>query len=339
MLWKIGRRVAIGGVLLMLCSLTQAGCAGTGNEKQTDSFDAEIGAFKVAMVIPGEIDDNAWGQVGYEGLESIKSELGAEVAYNTHVPFDPNVDVEGMFRRYAQEGFDLIIGHGDGYRDDLETVAEEFPRTKFMLVGRYGRNNKNLGAVSLRSGEMGYLTGVVAAVKTKTNKVAFIGAEENALLHEQATQFERGAKAINPEVEVFIEWTGSWTDKAKVREIARASIDSGADVVMGLADQASFGVVEVAKEAEVHAIGVYWDQHQLAPDTILTSMTLDIPKAILEGALLVQKGHFEGRQYKFGLREDVHDLAPFYGSLTPAQEEVVNDARNDILRGEIDVSL
>jgi basic membrane protein A and related proteins len=57
----------------------------------------------------------------------------------------------------------------------------------------------------------------------------------------------------------------------------------------------------------------------------------------LYSATLVQQGRWEGKQYKLGLQDGVQDLAPFYGMLTPDQEQMVQAIRNDIMMGKIDV--
>ena len=292
------------------------------------------GAIKVAMIIPGEIDDGSWGQIGYEGLKLIEKEVGAQVAYTTHVPFGSPVEPVEFFRQYAEEGFDLIIGHGGGYVDEAETVAEEFPNSTFAVVGRHEGNNKNYGSFSYRAEETGYLSGVVAALKTKSNKIAFIGAMEDPLLNALATAYELGAKSINPGVQVNIEWLGSWTDQDKARQIADAAIESGADVLMVNADAAALGVYDAAARAGVYAIGGPRDDHELAPDAILTSIVVRIPKLLLQGAELVQRGRFEGKQYTFGLSDGVQDIAPFYGMLSPEEEETVSLIRSKIISGE-----
>ena len=315
--------------------LALTGCGGTENETSSNTGPQTPNAFKVAMIIGGPIDDNGWGQVGYEGLKLIEKELGAEIAYAAAVA---DADAENLFRQYAKEGFDFVIGHGAGYPDAAKTVAEEFPRTKFAVVTSFAGNNKNLGALTFRSGEIGYLAGTVAALKTKTNKVAWIGAFDYPVLREQATFFERGAKTMNPEIEVSIKWVESWTDQAKAREVAQALIESGYDVLLGNADTAALGIIDAAEKAGVYAIAVGKDQHELAPATILTSLMLHVPELTLRGAIMVQKGRWEGKQYKLGLREGVHELAPFYGLLTPEEEGIVIGIRDKILLGEIDTS-
>ena len=321
-------------VLFAIIILVAAGCVGATRSPEPAANNSEGTGFKVAVLLPGPEDDAGWSQAAYEGLRLVEKELGAEVAFTTNVDEDIAEDV---FRQYANEGYNFIIGHGGEYIPGAETVAVEFPRIKFAVVAGYGGNNKNFGALSFRDGEVGYLTGVVAGFKTKTDKVAYIGGEPYAHMREQAALFERGAKATNPEVKVSIEWVESWVDQDKAREIAKPLIEAGTDVIVVDADVAGLAIHELAQQEGVKTIGWALDQHQLAPETILTSAVQRVPILLLEGAILVQQGRWEGKQYKFGLQERAQELAPFYGLLTADEEQHVQTVRNDIIAGKIDV--
>lgn len=319
--------------ILFILALT--GCGGAPNTSSPDPAKAAPGAFKVALLLPGEHDDKSWSQVGYEGLKLIEKELGAQVAYTANVS---ETDAEKVARQYANEDYNFIVGHGGEYVPAFEIVAKEFPQIKFAVVGGYAGNNENFGALGFRADEIGYLPGVVAALKTKTNKLAFIGGVDYPDPKINAEAFVKGAKSVNPKVEVSIEWVGSWSDVDKAAEIARAQIAAGADVLTANADTAGLGVIEEAKKAGVYAIGWSVDQNDLAPQTVLTSGIQQTPGIFLEGATLVQQGRWEGKQYRFGLQEGVQELAPFHGLLTPEEEAKVKAIQEDILTSKIDVA-
>lgn len=323
-------------IILSVClSLVLVSCGGTAGQAASNTSADAPGSFKVAMIFPGPIDDKSWSQAGYEGLQLIEKELKAEIAYTASVSPE---DAEQIFRKYAEEGYRFIVGHGGEYIPAAEVVAKAFPRTKFAVVAGYPGNNQNLGAMSFRDAELGYLTGVIAALKTKTNKIVYIGGEPYPHTQEQATLYERGAKAINPAIEVSVEWVKSWTDQAKAGEIAQTHIEAGADVLMIVADTAGEAAFKEAKEAGVYAIGWSIDQHELAPDTILTSGIQRVPVLLLEGTRLVQQGRWEGKQYEFGLQEGAQELAPFYGLLSPEQEKTVKQYQGEIISGKLDVA-
>jgi basic membrane protein A len=331
-------RIAIALVL----TLFLAACSATDNNQALTAVAQAPGAFKVAILLPGPINDNAWNQAGYQGLKLIQKQLGAQVTYRASVP---PADWEKLFRQYAKQGVDFLIVHSEDYLAAAELVAKEFPRVKFAVTGSYAGNNHNFGALAFRSGEIGYLAGVVAALKTKTNKVAYIGGQPYPITKEEAALLKRGAKDTKPSVVASINWVNSWSDADKARKIALAQIAAGADVLVTDAGEANRGVLKAAQESQgVYAIG--WmhssdgvgQTKQLTPEFLLTSVVQQVPSLLLEGATLVQQGRWEGKQYKFGLLEGVQDLAPFNGSLNPQEEAHVKSVKQNIIIGKIDVS-
>ncbi len=319
-------------LITILISLSIFACRNASAENISSD---EKSSFKVAVLLARKINADGWTRAGYEGLVLIEQELHAEIAYTESVA---EADFERVFRQYARDGFDFIIGHGGQLVPAAEIVAEEFPRTKFAVVTKYGGNNKNLGTLSMRDSELAYLVGVVAALKTKTNKVGHVGGIPYAAGKEIATLFERGVKDINPGATVFIEWIGDFTDRDKAREIAQSQIENDADVLFTIAAGTSVVVHQLAEDAGVYTIGWVEDLHNLAPNTVVTSGIQDLPLLLLKGATLVRQGRWEGKQYKFGLREGVQRLAPFYGLLTPEEEAQVNAVKNDIISGKIDLT-
>lgn len=319
------RTLALVGVLLG-CNSSSPKEHGVGSAKP----------LRVALVLPGNIDDGAWSQDGYEGLQRIKKELGAQTAYAEDV-LDLEDGGAAVFRRFAREGFDFVVGLGGEYLRAAEVVAQEYPLVKFAIVGAHPGNNKNLGALRFRDGELGYLTGVVAGLATRTRKIAYIGGVDYRHLREQARLFERGAKSIDPGIAVSVRWLGSWTDEALMRRTARALIQQGADVLSVRGNITTRAGIEEAQAAGVFAIGWYRDQHDVAPGTVLTSGIEHIGVLLLAGARMVRELRWEGRQYHFGIRDGAVDLAPVRG-LPAAAAARVAAVREDIVAGKIDVS-
>jgi len=294
-------------------------------------------ALKVAMITTGHQHDGSWSQAGYEGLKLIEKTYNAQIDFKGPVADEAS---EAPLREYAEAGYDLIIGHSGGYIEPAEKVAHDFPRTKFALVTTYAGNNRNLGAVAFRSGEVGYLTGVLAAMKTKTNKVAYIVGYDYPVYKEEAALFRKGAEATKPGIEVTTEFLKTWTDAEKGKTVALALADKGYDFFAINADEAGIGALKAVTQRQgVKVIGWTTDQHELAPDRVITSVLQDIPKLVLSAADLMQQGRWEGKLYKFGLKEGIYSFAPFRGSLSASEEKQFSQIKNQVMTGEIDISM
>ncbi len=312
-----------------------SGCFSLINEELPHAATPQADVLKVVILLPGPIDDQGWSQAGYEGLKLIEQELGAQVAYVENVPI-AQTEQEKIIRQYAQEKFELLIGHGGEYIPVLETMSEVFPDMQFAVVTNYEGNNRNLGALSIRPDEAGYLAGVVAALKTKTNQVAYIGGERYFASQREALGFEKGVKDTNPEADTSIAWVDSWSDQQKAQDIALTLVESGVDVLAVDADLAGLAALEVAEAEGIYAIGWVVDQHDLAPNAIIASIIQDMPQRILQSAILVQQGRWEGKQYQFGLQEGIVGLSPLYGDWTADEEAILNQVQAKILRDEIE---
>ncbi|MGB7273028.1 MAG: BMP family ABC transporter substrate-binding protein, partial [Geitlerinemataceae cyanobacterium] len=200
-------------------------------------------------------------------------------------------------------------------------------------------NNINQGCLSFRGEELGYLAGVIAALKTKTGKVGFIGGVDYPHMKAREILFERGAKSINPDIAVQVDWVGSWTDEDKAVATAQKQIGAGVDVISISAEPAEEAVYALSKKQNFYLIGWQLDRYKLAPDRVITSAIQDVPKLMLQGAVLVQKGRWEGKQYKFGITEGVQELAPFRSSLTDAKEAKIKQITEDIITDRINTYL
>jgi len=317
--------------LLLLCSLF--GCQAAGAPLVSPTPPA-IASFKVALLLPRPVDADSWTRAGYAGLLLIQSRLGAEITYSDNVP---EANFETVFRQYAQDDYDFIIGHGNQFIPAAEKVAAEFPHTAFAITGKYGGNNVNLGGLSPREGEMAYLFGVIAAIKTRTQRVGYIGGEPNASQSEITELYQRGVQATDPNIQVTIDMVGNFTDSARAQQLAQAQINAGDDVIFVLAGEAGAAVHQQAKRAGIYTLGWIEDLHSLAPDAVLTSNIQDVATMLLRGATLVKEGRWEGKQYKFGLADGVQRLAPFYGLISDEQEQQINQVENDLIAGNIDI--
>jgi basic membrane protein A len=223
--------------------------------------DEGLAGKRVALIMPGLIDDQSWNQAGYEGLTRLEEE-GAEIAYTERVNQSQQVEV---FRNYAQQGYDIIVGHGGEYMDAALQVASEFPDLQFVVTnGNKGADNVTSFTLSYR--DMGILAGALAGLMTESNKVAVVAGQEIPVALGAVEGFQEGIARVNPDAEVNVTYTGSWEDVDKAREAALALISDGADVLWHVLDAADAGVLSAADDEGVMAIGLYGDQSALAPD-------------------------------------------------------------------------
>lgn len=287
-------------------------------------------AFRVALLTPGPISDLSWNGGAYNGLLAIRDSLGARIS---HIQTKTPAEFEENFRQYGAQGYDLVVGHGFEFQDAAVRVAPDFPKTTYIVTS--GRvTAPNVAGISFAFEEASFQAGMVAGAMTRTNTIGLIAGTELPPVKASFAAFELGARATNPSVQVLVSYIGNWDDVSAGKEQALTQIGRGADVLFQNADAAGLGVFQAAREKGVLAFGSNADQNGVAPDVIIGSVVIDLPKALLMIGREVHDGRFEGRVIGMGVREDVVRLVlnPAMLDRIPATARAAADSVGDLLR-------
>lgn len=292
--------------------------------------------FKVALLSPGPVSDAGWNALAYEGLLRIRDELGAEIAQiQTKTP----AEFEEGFRDFARRGYDLIFGHGFEFQEAAAAVAPDFPHTVFITTSG-NTVRKNVAPIRFLLEEATYLEGILAASLSKTGKAGAMGGIEIPSVKSTILAFEAGAKSVRNDFQVTTVYIGNWEDVGSAKAASLALIQQGADFLFHNADAAGLGVFQAAQEKKVFAFGANKNQNDVAPDVVIASATIDIPRAFVQVAREVQEGRFVGRIERKGMKDGVVDfvLNPRLEPLIPPEvKKRIEDARAAIVAGTLRV--
>ncbi len=320
------------GLLLVLAIFATIALVGCGNtaEKKNDTF-------KVALAINGSKTDGGWSQIAYDGLLKIQDQLGAVISVSENTKAS---DFEKVFRNYAKEGNDLVIGHGFEFGDAALAVADEFPDVMFVVTSSTVTNGTNVGSISNFNLQAGFLQGSLAALMTKTDVIASIGGMQIPTIAKTLVGYELGAKYINPNIKVLSAITGSGDDANKAKEQALTFISQGADVLMANANAAGRGVYVAAEEKGVYAIASIHGEFDVYTKGLIASTKVDMSTSILQAAEKVQKGTYKASAENYGVKTGIVDLvySPTLESTIPQEvKNKVADVKAKLISGEIDV--
>jgi basic membrane lipoprotein Med (substrate-binding protein (PBP1-ABC) superfamily) len=255
--------------------------------------------FRVALVAPGSIADAAWNAGAYAGLLLIRDSLGVTVS---DVEARTPGEQEEALRTYAAQGFDLVFGHGFEFQQPAERVAAEHPGT-VIIVTSGERAFGNVAPLVFRIEEGTFLAGMVAGGMSVSGKIGFVGGIELPPIRRGYEGWVAGARRVNPAIETRVAYLNTFDDAAAGREAALAMVRLGVDMLHHNADAAGLGVFQAAKESPgVFAFGANADQRQLAPQRVLGSAIIDLPRAFLAVAREVRTGRFTPAVQAFGLQ-------------------------------------
>lgn len=237
-------------VLAMVMVLSLAACGG---DKKDEEVTQDMNG-SVAMVLSGLITDEAFNQYTYEGMMQASEEKGFKAAYKESVTQDEQVEV---IRQFAQQGYSIIIGQGGQFGEALSTVAAEFPDTQFIFsVGSDTYDLPNMSAATASYSDAGFIGGVLAALTTKTDKVAMITGEFYDNHRTMEAGYKAGVAYVDANIETTSVTTGDWADNVKAREASLALIAQGYDVLFPCLDAAGAGVSAAAQDSDdVHVVG------------------------------------------------------------------------------------
>ena len=312
---------------------------------------------KVGIVFDiGGKNDRSFNAAAWEGVKRAEREL--PICLYDVEPGNPT-SIEPAMRAFAEKNFDLIVGVGFAQGPIMQRVATDYPNINFAIIDGVileadGKTPKsNVASLVFREHEGSYIVGMIAASKSKTGTLGFLGGMDIPLIHRFQKGYEEGAKAVNPNATVIVNYVGvndaAWNNPAKGKELALAQIEKGADVIFTAAGNSGLGAFDAVEqygrnpqgEANKFVIGVDSNQNAVKPGFVLTSMVKRVDNAVYDAVKEVLEGRFKGGFHTFGLEKDgvVFALDEHNRSLIP--EEVltrVGDARGKIIGGEIEVT-
>ena len=341
---------------IWLLIVIAAACLAVGCTQRTEAR-REGCKIKVGVVFDiGGKNDRSFNAAAWEGVQRAQKDL--DICLYDVEPGNPT-SIEPAMRAFAEKNFDLIIGIGFAQGPIMQRVAANYPNIKFAIVDGVifdedGKTPmKNVASLVFREHEGSYLVGMIAASKSKTGTLGFLGGMDIGLIHRFATGYEEGARSVNPNIKVIVNYVGvtdgAWNNPGKGKEISLAQIDKGADVIFTAAGNSGLGAFDAVEqygkndqgEANKFVIGVDSNQNGVKPGFVLTSMVKRVDNAVYDVVKEVLGGKFEGGFHVFGLDKDgvAYSMDDNNKAIIPGDVLLkVEDAKKKIVAGDIKVT-
>jgi len=335
--------IKIASIPLIFCFLllTLCGCERIQDVLPTDTTnELESGQLKVTMIYPNDcVGSAAYCTSFHIGVRTAVSELGIMLTEVNGMENDP-VATE-MIMKDAAQNSDLVITAGYQMGDILNKVAPEYPDVKFAIFDVV-LDIPNVAAINYKSNEGSFLVGAIAALKTETGKIGYIGGVDVPLLQEFEAGYIAGIQTINPEAEIFVDYISDdvtgFIQPEKAKELALAQYASGVDVIYTAAGGSGQGVLEAAKEAQKFIIWVDSNGNHLAPGIVLTSMAKEIPASVVRIIQETLDDNFMSGIRYFGLEDGGVYYAVDEHNQSLLSDEIITKVESlkaDIIAGDI----
>ncbi|WP_435257702.1 BMP family lipoprotein [Thioclava sp. FR2] len=226
--------------------------------------------------------DKSFNEAAYNGAEKWAKETGGTYK---ELEMQNEAQREQALRRLAEAGANPVVMTGFAFGDVLNTVAPDFPNTKFAIVDMVV-DQPNVKSVVFTEHEGSFLVGMMAAMASKTGTVGFIGGMDIPLIRRFGCGYAQGVKAANADANVILNMTGTtpaaWNDPVKGAELAKGQKAQGADVIYAAAGGTGVGVLQAAADEGILSIGVDSNQNYMHPGKVLTSMLKRVDNAVYE---------------------------------------------------------
>ena len=261
--------------------------------------------FQVGLVLDkGGRDDKSFNAAAYRGALEAEKKFGVKI--KVLEGRDDNSS-EPMLRSLAQKKFDLIIAVGFSQGEAVKKIASQYKDGKFVIVDSEV-NLPNVKSVLFEEHEGSFLVGAIAALKSKTGKVGFIGGMDIPLIRRFLMGYEAGVMHVNKNAKVISNFAGvtgeAWNNPPKGKELALAQISQGVDVIFAAAGATGMGLFDAAEEKKILAIGVDSNQNWVKPGFILTSMMKRVDVAVLKSIEEAKDGKLATGVIRYGLASD-----------------------------------
>lgn len=244
---------------------------------------------KVAAVWTVPVEQQ-WASRLHNALIAAKDRGEIDYVYSENIS---NTDYERVMREYAEQGVNLIVGEAFGVEQPARAVASEYPEISFLMGSSLPPAEPNFATFDNFIHEPSYLTGIVAGLKTESNKIGMVGGYAIPEVNRLMNAFKAGALSVNPDVTFSVSFINSWYDPPKAKEAAFAMVDAGADILYA----ERFGVSDAAKERGILAIGNVIDTAADYPGTILASALWHGEPMIDKAIADVKAGSFTASDY------------------------------------------
>lgn len=341
--------VLAGALALAGCGGDSGGDSGGGDSGGGDNGGGGDAGSEVNVGVAYDVGgrgDQSFNDSAAVGLDQAIEELGLNVDEAEASDGEDDTAREERLRLFAENGNNPIIGVGFVYATSMAVVAEEFPDTQFALIDSADAAADNITNLLFAEEQGSFLVGVVAALKSTTGNVGFVGGVQVPLIEKFEAGFAAGVAAVDPTITVQVQYLtqppdfSGFGDPAKGKTAAEGMYQNGADIVYQAAGGSGGGVFEAASEAGTFAIGVDSDQAVTADPAvagvIISSMLKNLNVAVFEFLSAFVDGTVESGEVIFDLANDGVGYSTTGGAIDDIVPQV-DEFKQMIIDGDIEV--
>jgi basic membrane protein A and related proteins len=271
-----------------------------------------VSPFRIGYIGEGGTT-TTWNEANLLGLRQAISELNSSskpitLSVSASVPYDPT-DMANALSAFTQANYSLIIFELTAFYPQLEAAAAANPHILFLGNSLPSANTTaNLSTFGWNTWQGEYPAGIVAGMMTKSNTIGFITAFWFKQTSESYNAFAAGAKSVNPNIKVLSAVTSSWGDPTTGAAAASAMVSSSADVIVGVGDGMTDGIIKQAQTSGIYSMGYLFNESALAPRAVLCSVIWNTTQYYYSALSAASSGNFGHNDWEYGITQHIVGL-------------------------------
>ncbi|MCC6943182.1 MAG: BMP family ABC transporter substrate-binding protein [Thermomicrobiales bacterium] len=296
-----------------------------------------------ALITPSARTNLGWDQQGADGLDAAAAATGITAIVAENGGYD---DITPALADLADEGAQLIICHASGYQTTCPDFAAQNEGVSVAVIENPDAVSERVADIETQAQEVAYLAGVLAGLTTTTGTVGVVVSGEPPTWNYLTVGFAEGLNASNPDAKLIYSVIGeaAYDDAAGAKRVTEQQLANGADIIFGMGDGASFGMIEAIREyneanAETPAwfIDVIGDKSADYSDVLLTSVLFDYSGIYEEMIRNAGTDQF-GQVYTMNVENGGVRLLDLPESVPAETADAVAAAQASIIDGSVTVS-
>lgn len=290
---------------------------------------------KVLFLMNGSKNDNSWGTSHWISMQKIAQELNLDVDYHENIPADVSI-LSIIDRSIINSKTKIVIGNSFGFGPFLIKSAHKYPNTYFLHASG-STYSSNMASFFGRMYQMRFLSGIVAGLQTKSNKIGYIASFPISEVNRGINAFALGVQYVNKDAKVYVKWTHSWTSDDLAENKLSELLNEQKDIDVLAMHLDTNKILDIAEEKGIWSIGYNTDNAKLYPKTFLTAPIWKWENYYKQKILECLQNRFVGNNSWNGFESDIIDLAPLTNNVTPKAEEIINKVKQQLEDGVYDV--
>ena len=187
------------------------------------------GRRQIALVISGTKNEQGWNKSQYLAAQNACDELSFDLVIRENVSSNSD-SCQKTADELSKRGVNTIIFANGCLMKDIYELEKKYPKISFCTIESISILSSS-GNYSILSFEGSYLAGILAGLHTNTNKIGYVAPYMDSEVNQGINAFAMGIQRVNPNAEIFVNWTGNWNNLSSEEQAVQNLKAQGIDML------------------------------------------------------------------------------------------------------------